>query len=1036
MRFIRGSSTVSASLAFVTRYCAVGLLLVGIAAPVYAQTRRVAGEITVQGSSEPIGGASVQVVGTNLGTTADETGHFSVSVPAGDQQLRIRRIGFQAKLVPVSAGASAVSVGLIRDVLQLEAQVITGQATSVARANIANSVAVVNAEQVNRVPHQTVEGALQGKVPGAVITQNGGAPGGGVQVQIRGTNTVNGEFQPLYVVDGVIINNNSFSNGLNSITGAGGGGMMGSMQQGAVIGGNQDQQVNRVADLNPEDIESVEVLKGPAGGAIYGSRGANGVVVITTKRGSSGKPSISLIQRFGTQAISRKLDIRCFSLDQATAYLSQTNAKGNLINLPGSYTSVQDYFAANPYGGCTDPQQQLYGNHTLSYETTAALRGGSTSTTYFASGTVKHDGGIEKYDGYDKQSLLLNLTQTLGPRISLSANSEIIHTLTSRGISGNDNTGISPVANISSTPTFYDYSRRGANGDYLPNPWVGSNANILQDAEQIKTPENVYREIGSASAKWSIFAGERQSLDATLLGGVDHFNDASRIYAPPNIYVEQSGQISPYPGTITNGNSNNVNANLNLSLAHKYTASAFSATTSAGLRQERSQNDFVTNLGSGLFPGITNFATAVQTASAEGQTLTKTFSYYGQEEFLTLGERLLLTAAVNTERSSTNGDVEKFYAYPKFSASYRLPWLPPAADNIKLRVAYGQAGNRVPETYRYTFLTTLPEGGINGLRAAARIGLPTIHPEHTNEFEGGLDATFFGGRAAFEYTRYQKKTTDLVLTANLAPTTGFTSQVINGGSLINVGTEIGLNIIPIQSQAFSWTSNTTFSRNRGEVLSLPVPAFITGSSFGERFGASKIQVGYSPTQVVAYQGFDSAFVNGKYTGARPTRHEIHVGDQAPDFQMGFTNDFTVGRFRLSSLIDWRKGGYAANLTNNYFDQSSIRGGDFADTAGVAARLQRYGPLGEPVYLEHASFAKLREVTLSYELPSQLMGSLFGGKASSARLEVSGRNLKTWTPYTGYDPEVSNFGNAAIGRFIDVTPYPPSRQFFFSVNATF
>lgn len=1029
-----GSSTLFAPLTSIKHYCAIIMLLfAGISAPAQAQIRRVAGQVTIQGSPEPVGGASVQVVGTNLGAIADETGHFSVSLPPGNQQLRIRRIGFQAKVISVGADASAVSVGLIRDVLQLETQVITGQATTVSRANIANSVAVVTTEQVNRVPQQTVEGALQGKVPGAIITQNGGAPGGGLQVQIRGVNTINGEYQPLYVVDGVIVNNSAFSNGLNAITGAGGGGMMSTMQQGASIGGSQDQQVSRVADLNPEDIETIEVLKGPAGGAIYGSRGANGVIVITTKRGSSGKPSLSFVQRFGTQAISKTLDIRCFSLAQATAYLNVTDAKGNLANLPGAYTSAQDYFAQNPYAGCSDPQAQLYGNHGLSYETTASLRGGSTSTTYFASGTVKHDGGLEQYDGYDKQSLRLNLTQALGSRVSLTANSEIIHTLTSRGISGNDNFGISPVANISSTPTFFDYSRRGANGDYVPNPWVSSNANVLQDAEQIKTPENVYREIGSASARWTIFTGQRQSLDVTLLGGVDHFNDASQVYSPPNTYVEQSGQISPYPGTVTNGNSNNVNANLNLSLAHKYTAEAFSATTSAGLRQERSQNDFVTNLGNGLFPGITNFASAVQTASAEGQALTKTFSYYGQEEFLTLSERLLLTAAVNAERSSTNGSVDKFYAYPKFSASYRLPWLPPRADNLKLRVAYGQAGNRVPETYKYTFLTTLPEGGINGLRAAARVGLPTIHPEHTNELEGGVDAAFFGGRAAFEYTRYQKKTTDLVLTANLAPTTGFTSQVINGGSLINVGTEVGLNLIPIQSGAFSWTSNTTYSRNRGEILSLPVPAFITGSNFGERFGAAKIEVGRSPTQVVAYQGFDSTFANGRFVS---TRHEVHVGDQNPEFQMGFTNDFTVGRFHLSSLIDWRKGGYVANLTNNYFDQSSIAGGNFADTAAVAARVKQYTTFGQPVYLEHASFAKLRELTLSYELPSQLMGSLFGGKASSARLEVSGRNLKTWTPYTGYDPEVSNFGNAAIGRIIDVTPYPPSRQFFVSVNATF
>ncbi len=225
------------------------------------------------------------------------------------------------------------------------------------------------------------------------------------------------------------------------------------------------------------------------------------------------------------------------------------------------------------------------------------------------------------------------------------------------------------------------------------------------------------------------------------------------------------------------------------------------------------------------------------------------------------------------------------------------------------------------------------------------------------------------GARGLEYTRYQKRTTGLVLSAGLAPSTGFTSQIINGGSLINVGTEVGLNLIPIQSRMFTWTSNTTFSRNRGEVTSLPVPAFATGSGFGTRFGGSEIQVGYSPTQVIVYQGYDSTFVNGVYKSRTP--HIAHPGDQTPDFQMGFTNDFTAGKFHLSTLVDWRKGGYIVNLTNNYFD-FGLPGGNLADSALVVDRATGYSH-EQPVYLEHASFAKLREVTLSYDLPSALTG---------------------------------------------------------------
>jgi len=1004
-------------MSLVKRICmAAAMMIAAIPATGWAQTRRVTGTVTVSGSNEPVGSASVQVVGTTLGGIADGDGHFSVSVPAGAQQLRVRRIGFQAKLVPLAASQTSVAVELVRDVLQLEAQVITGQATTVSQANAANAVTVLNTEQINRVPQQTVENALQGKVPGAIITENSGAPGGGMQVQIRGTNTINGAYQPLYVVDGVIVNNDAYGNGLASITRSGSsGGANGVTPVGSGLTSNEDQQVNRIADLNPEDIQSIEVLKGPSAGAIYGSRGANGVVIITTKQGTTGKPSLDVVQRFGTQTISNQLAERCYTQAEATAFVN--------ANPPAGFTGATDYFAAYPYAGCQDPQSLLYGNHGLDYETSASLRGGFNGTTYFGSASVKHDAGLAPNDRYDKQSLRLNLKQALGSKLTLGANSEILHTLTERGISGNDNASIAPSAIFSATPTFYSFDQRLANGQYAPDPWLSNNANALQDAQEIKTPENVNRLIGSANANWTAFTTDRQSLTVQLLGGVDTYSDHTLIYSPPTTYIEQSHAISPYPGSVANGNTNVTNANLDLSLAHKLTASAFTATTSAGLRQERSQSDFLTALGQGLFPGVENVAAAQNTLLSEATYLNKTFSYYAQEEFLTLSERLLLTAAVNSERSSTNGDPNKFYSYPKFSASYRLPWLPPKTDNIKLRVAYGKAGNRVPTDYKYTYLTQVAEGSV-GLRASNAIGLPTVFPENTSELEGGVDATFFGGRAGLEVTRYQKKTTDLVLTAAVAASTGFATQVINGGGLTNIGTELGLNMIPIQSRRFTWTSNTTYSRNRGEVTSLPVPGFFAGSNFGERFGATKIEVGYSPTQIVTYGGLNA---NGNPI-------EIHPGDQQPDFVMGFTNTFDFGPLRLSSLLDWRKGGYDINLTNLYFD-GSLPTGNLADSVLEAKRLTAYNNY-QPVFLEHASFAKLRELTLSYELSQRFTRSLIGKGASSVRLEVSGHNLYTWTHYTGYDPEVSNFGDAAIGHEIDVAPYPPSRQFYFSIDATF
>lgn len=995
----------------------VSLLAVFLTAALSATAsaqRRVTGRVT-DSTGTPIPSATVSVQGTTLGAITNAEGQYTINnVPAGQQTLIARRIGFRRTPITLAAGATTADIQMGRDPLQLEEVVVTGQATTVSTQNAANAVAIVTGSELQRAPQPNIENALQGKVPGAVITQNSGAPGGGVQVTIRGSNTVNGAFLPLYVVDGVIMNNDANPIGLNSITGAGGG-----------ITSSQDQQVNRIADLNPDDIADVQILKGPSAGAIYGSRGANGVVVITTKRGQAGRPAFDITQRLGTQTLGHHYDMRCFTFDQAVA-----EAKSDF-----GITLTPDM-----YSGCVDPQKTLYGNHFLSYETNVALRGGTgdANTTYFLSGTAKHDGGLALNSGYTKQSLRLNLNQVLGSKVNLQGSSEILHTLTERGIFGNDNNNIAPYTVFGATPTYWDYTKTDpTTGKLLSDPFIAGGANPLQDQQEIRTPEDVYRLVGNMQGTWTIMSSQRQTLTFTGLGGIDAYNDHARVYSPPDTYIEQSGNISPYPGSIVEGNTDAVNANLNASLIHKLGFRFGTATTSAGLRQEHTQNIQGGVRGQGLFPGITNYQTAVQTGVFEGQSITRSFSYYGQEELLTLQERLLLTAAVNAERSSTNGDTSKFYAFPKFAASYNLPFTPRGVDNIKLRIANGQAGNRVPVNFKYTFLQQLLENGIVGLRPSTTVGLPTVHPEVTNETEGGFDIQFLHGRAATNVTFYKKRTTGLVLTSSPPPSSGFTTQIINGGSLTNSGQEIGLDMLPFDNHWFTWQSHTTFSHNRGLVTSLPVPDFYTGAAFSERYGRTKVVVGAAPDEVVAFNGFDSTFVNGKYVSR--ARHEQFYGSESPDFEMGFGNDFSHGPFRLSSLVEWRHGGYLANLSQTYLEdvsgQSGITGGNFANTV-MDSTDQANFIAGRPSFLEHASFAKLRELTLSYSMNPRLTNFLLRGTAKDARLELSGRNLYTWTHYRGLDPEVSNFSNSPLARMQDLAPYPPSRQFFFSINANF
>lgn len=999
------------------------MLLALCSATAWAQARRITGVVTSE-TGEPLGIASVSVRGTALGAVTAETGRFAVPAPDGTVTLRVRRIGYRETTVTVNAGQNDVTIKLNKDVLQLEKQVITGQATSIASRNSANAVTVIGGEQLNRAPTPTLENALQGKIAGAIITTNSGAPGGGVQVQLRGTTSIGSSSSPLYVVDGVIVSNDAISSGLTTIT-----------QASRVIGtSNQDQQVNRIADINPADIEDISVLKGASAGAFYGSAASNGVIIITTKRGRQGKPNLNITQRLGQFSLSNKLNLRCFkSQEEATA-------------------AGLDATPWQPV--CNDFQEQFYGQKDMSYETDLSVSGGSSGTTYFASGLVKRDAGIERGTGYNKQSLRVNIGQLVGSKLNIKANTEIIHSLTVRGVSGNDNANVNPFTVFAATPTFYDL--QPTDGVYPRNPYLGANGdNPFQDRDNLHTPENVYRFIGGATANYSLISSVRQSLDVVANGGIDHFNQLDKLVSPRYLYFEPADGL---PGTVVDNNSNSVIATLGASIIHKFfpASQLFNATTSVGLRQGRKQFEQVFTAGQNLLLGQDNLDKATNLTAFETRTLVKDFSYYGQEELLLFRDRLNLTAGVNLERTSNNGDPEKFFSYPKLAASYRSNWLPPFTNDLKFRIAYGRAGNKPGYGQKFTSLVVVTEEGLSGTRPSLAYGNDQIKPERSTETEGGVDATLFDGRASFEFTAYRKNIDDLILTAIRAPSTGFTSQVVNGGSIVNRGYEISLNMTPLQWGSFNWISRTTFAHNHAIVTQLPVPAFNTGG-FAIGFGATRIQVGSSPTAIIGRNGRDSTWRNGAGTlvhrgdtGCGPSNtaaecgtfvsrvdHLDIIGDQNPRFTMGFSNELNYGPLRLTSLFDWRHGGNIANLTNDYLlDCCADNQGTLGDTALVTKlRHLQVDLRSTKAWLEDATFVKLRELSLSYALPRSFTSHILSS-ANAVRLEISGRNLVTWTPYTGLDPEVSNFGNSITNRFSDVTPYPPSRSWWLSISADF
>src|SRR5881397_1794443 len=356
-----------------TRSCLVSLALALSfgAASATAQQRQITGRVTSATTGDAIPGASVAVVGTAIVAATGNDGRFTVAAPEGDVTLVVRRIGFKRKSVPVPGTQSSVDVTLDPDVFNLEAIVVTGQATGVERRFAPNAIATIPAGDFSRVPVPSVETAIQAKVPGAVIHQNSGAPGGGIQVKLRGVSTLNGLSAPLYVVDGVIMSDVAIPNNQQVVTQSNTGSNPSPLQQ---------NQVNRIADLNPYDIENVEVLKGASAAAIYGSKAANGVVVITTKRGQLGEPRFDVTQRLGFSEPAHKLGARVFP-DSAAAVtnLGDSALVGQICR-----------------GGCPffDHEQELADRKDLNYESSVDVGGGSENTRYYVSGLTSKTAGI------------------------------------------------------------------------------------------------------------------------------------------------------------------------------------------------------------------------------------------------------------------------------------------------------------------------------------------------------------------------------------------------------------------------------------------------------------------------------------------------------------------------------------------------------------------------------------------------------------------------------------------------------------------
>ncbi|HVX39302.1 MAG TPA: SusC/RagA family TonB-linked outer membrane protein [Gemmatimonadaceae bacterium] len=1026
------------------RFAAVSLLLGLAAAPLAAQGREVTGRVTDAGGT-PLTEATIGVAGAQVGVRTNERGEYRIRVPAGDVTLMARAIGFKRTEQKVPAGQSTANFSLDKDVLELEGVTVTGQATTVDKRNATTATATVSADELMTAPAKSVEGNLAGKVVGASIMENSGVPGGGMQIQIRGATSILASGDPLYVVDGVIISNASIAGGLSSISRASGS-----------TASTQDQTVNRLADLNPNDIENIEVLKSAAATAIYGSRATNGVVVITTKKGKAGATHFNVTQRMGTQQATRLLGSRHFtSYAQVQKYL-------------GSSAHADSIAKANCSPTCSwyDWQSQLYDNTSPSFETALSTSGGSGNTRYYGSLNDRQTTGVERNSGARLTSGHVNLDQTIGDKLTISGGADFAHSLVKDGIGNNDNAGISPIYTFGYAPAIYDLQKIDPATGRLVYMWMNGGgagtSNPFDVVNSITNAEDTWRQMANLRVGYSLLSTPKNNLQLTYVGGVDRFQLEGNQYSPNYMQYEPA---DGFLGTsqILTADSRFINQSMNGVWTYTPGWSWLNSAQSSfgGTYETQRQRTYNIRMR-GLTPTRETAVGGTDIATGDNIQEYRDQSRYFNEQVIAFGEKLALQYGIRADRSSANGDRGKYYTFPKYSASYRFiePFtrFTSKIDEIKLRASFGESGNRPNYGVRdVTIASGGTIGGIGSLVAASGLGNTSIKPEVMNEQEYGLDGTFFHGRASLELTHYERVIKDLLVTFPLPPSSGLGSETVNGGQMSTRGFEGGLSLVPISNRTLEWTFRTTYQHNVQMMDQLSVPGFIApGGSFGSAYGRNRIFQGTRPTYIwgnlkfscinstdasghlVAGTGADGKPCHqlkpGETVSKSVTRDSI-IADANPIAQISFLNTFKFSRFTVSGLLDWRVAGYTADMTNNLFDE----GGNSADfdkpspTSGVVMGDYRYSSFASgniSPYIQAGTFVKLRELNVTYQAPARFAQLL---RTNDLRLSVQGRNLYMWSKYWSFDPEFNNFGNQNFNRFIDLAPYPSSRQFYISVD---
>ena len=946
---------------------------------------------------ESLIGVSVLVAGTTTGTVTDFDGKFTVNVPENKSALVLSYTGFATQTVEVSPTTNDVDIVLEEDVANLSEVVVTGLASTVKRSNLANAVSTVSSEQLTgATSQQTVDGALYGKMTGVNITQTSGAPGGGYAIRLRGVSSLSGNNQPLIIVDGVYISNVEIPNGSSNASGSN--------------DGSEEGASNRLADINPDDIESMEVLKGASAAAIYGTRANAGVIIIKTKQGS-GDTKISFNQDLGFNTIIKKVGRRSFTPQQVQDEF--TPRFGNVDNPPGPEEIAAGereraaYEAAVARGELFDYEDEIYGERGLISDSRLRISGGNEKTSFFVSASYRDEDGIIKGTGYERLTTRLNLTHKISNDLKLTSTTNYINSSSSRGFSGNENEGGLSYGYTLAFTRDWNNLFLDENGNYPDNPTFAGNP--IQTRDETRNTEDIDRVLQGVALTYNAFQTGNQSLRFVLNGGLDFLLNQTEVYVPETFQSQRNRQN----GFIGQGRNTVFNYNYNAIAVHDfYTDSGINFTTQAGISYLNFQNDLTYNQTTQLVPRQQNLTQGGAQATTQNVSGAEEFGIIAQEE-ININDRIVATVGVRFDKSSLNGDPNKFYAFPRASLALNLTnfdfWGDDFFTQVKPRIAYGQTGNSASFGRLFTTFNTVNIGGRAGLSINGAQGDPDLEPETSSELEFGVDIGMAQNKVSLAATYYIRDVKDLLYDFAPPSSNGFATEIRNDLDLRNRGFEFQLGLNPVRTDNLDYRTTLNFWFNRSEVTRLGVedgsegediPSFVPpGVAFGLGLGSFYINEG-SP-------------ITGLWNGS--AEGPVQNGDTEPDFQFGWGNNLTVGNFDVSALFHWRQGSDILNLTRLLSDIGNTTPRSDDDIDG---------------FIEDGSYFRLREASVYYTIPTT--SDFFEG----IKVGVSGRNIFTITDYSSYDPEVSTKGGSGLSTNIEVTPFPSSKQFFLHLGLNF